>query len=125
MKVKVKMNKPALRQLTTTQVQALILTGDALKTEVMTAAVVPKQTGELERSAFVDETFARKGRVKLIYDTPYARRLYHHPEYDFRQDKNANASGKWLVPWISGDKKDFAPKAFRALYRRLNGGLIK
>lgn len=125
MKVKTTMNHGKLKKLSASQIQALIMTADAVKTEVMTAAVVPKQTGELERSGHVDDSLARKGRVKLVYDTPYARRLYWHPEYDFRQDKNANARGRWLDAWINGSKKTFASKTFRELYRRLNRGTIQ
>lgn len=124
-KAKTTMNRRAIRQLSGSQIKALVLTAEAVKTEVMTAAVVPKQTGELERSGHVDASRAREGLAKLVYDTPYARRLYWHPEYDFRQDKNANAGGKWLEPWISGDKQPFAPKAFRKLYRQLNRGTIQ
>lgn len=124
-KAKVTLNRSKLNQLSQTQIKAVVLTAEAVKTEVMTAAVVPKQSGELERSGFVDETLARKGRVKLVYDTPYARRLYWHPEFDFRQDKNASARGKWLDDWITGAKKDFAKKSFREIYRRLNRGTIQ
>ncbi|MNJ55000.1 hypothetical protein D3C77_504710 [compost metagenome] len=125
MKVKVTMNKPKLKQLSDSQIKALVLTAEAVKTDVMTSAVVPKQTGELERSGYVDDRTARKGRVKLVYDTPYARWLYWHPEYDFRQDKNPNARGRWLDDYINGSKQDFAKKTFRELYRRLNRGTIQ
>ncbi|WP_258875342.1 minor capsid protein [Paenibacillus sp. VMFN-D1] len=119
------MNHRALRQLSNTQIRALVMTADAVKTEVMNAAVVPKQTGELERSGHIDDSLVQKGRVKLVYDTPYARRLYWHPEYSFRQDKNANARGRWLDDWITGSNSTFAKKAFQELYRRLNRGTIQ
>ncbi|MGN7167955.1 hypothetical protein ACTHSJ_19015 [Paenibacillus cellulositrophicus] len=125
MKVKATMNHRALRQLSNTQIKVLVMTADAVKTEVMNAAVVPKQTGELERSGHIDHSLAQKGRVKLVYDTPYARRLYWHPEYSFRQDKNANARGRWLDDWITGSNSSFAKKAFQELYRRLNRGTIQ
>jgi hypothetical protein len=119
------MNQANLNRLSNSQIQALIMTADAVKTDVMTGAVVPKQTGELERSAHIDDSKSRTGRVKLIYDTPYARRLYWHPEFNFRSDKNANARGKWLEPWIDGNRKDFAKTTFRELYRRLTGGVLR
>ncbi|SEU32727.1 hypothetical protein [Paenibacillus sp. NFR01] len=124
-RARVTMNRSALRQLSATQIRALVLTAEAVKTDVMAAGVVPKQTGELERSGHVDDSRASKGLVKLVYDTPYARRLYWHPEFDFRQDKNREAQGEWLDPWIDGDRESFAPKTFRELYRRLNRGLIR
>ena len=125
MRVRVTMNQPRLNRLSDAQIQALIMTADAVKTDVMTGAVVPKQTGELERSAHIDDSKARTGRVKLIYDTPYARRLYWHPEFNFRTDKNANARGKWLEPWVDGNRKDFARMTFRELYRRLTEGVVQ
>ena len=125
MRVRVTMNQPRLNRLSDAQIQALIMTADAVKTDVMTGAVVPKQTGELERSAHINDSKARTGRVKLIYDTPYARRLYWHPEFNFRSDKNPNARGKWLEPWIDGAKKEFARRTFRELYRRLTGGVLR
>ncbi|BBI32365.1 hypothetical protein [Cohnella abietis] len=125
MKVRTSMNKGAIRQLSAAQIQALKMTADALKTEVMNAAVVPKQSGELERSAHIDESRADQGLVKLVYDTPYARRLYFHPELNFRTDKNANAHGKWLEHWIIGGKKDFAAKAFRKIYRMITRGTVR
>lgn len=124
MKVRTKMNRTALKQLSNAQIQAVKMTADAVKTDVMTAGVVPKQSGELERSAFVDESQARQGQVKLVYDTPYARRLYWHPEYDFRKDKNADAQGSWLDPWIIGSKRQFPIKTFKELYRRITRGWL-
>ena len=43
---------------------------------------------------------------------------YYHPEYNFRTSENKNAGGKWLQPWIDGDKKDFAADAFAKLLRQ-------
>lgn len=41
------------------------------------ADYVPFDTGELRDSA-------RQEGTDLVYDTPYARRLYYHPEYNFQ-----------------------------------------
>ncbi|WP_342045919.1 minor capsid protein [Bacillus sp. OTU530] len=54
---------------------------------------IPKDTTNLEQSSI---RTSHIGEGLLIWDTPYARRLYHHPEYDFSQDKNPNASGLWF-----------------------------
>ena len=124
-RVSVRMNSSALHALTRAQTQAIEMTAEALKTDVMTSNVVPKQSGELERSGFVDNSKVNKGLVKLVYDTPYARRLYWHPEYDFRSDKNRNAQGKWLERWITGDKKNFAKATYRRIYRSLTRGVVR
>lgn len=36
------------------------------------------------------------GSGKLEYRTPYARRLYYHPEYNFSQEHNAEAGAYWF-----------------------------
>jgi hypothetical protein len=118
-------NNKILKRLEQAQKRALLLTVEALKTDVETSQVVPKQIGELERSGFVDDSELERFVVSLIYDTPYARRLYWHPEYNFRKDKNPNAMGKWLEPYISGEKKDFVKKTFAFFLKQEAKGLIK
>lgn len=124
-KVNVKMNRAALGRLSAAQKTTLEQTAEAVKSDVTLSATVPKQTGELERSAIVDTSKLGKGEASLIYDTPYARRLYWHPEYNFRTDKNASAQGKWLQTYIDGPKRNFAKDAFKKLYRKLIGGVVK
>lgn len=36
------------------------------------------------------------GKGKLVWDTPYSRKLYWNPEYNFSTDKNPNAGGNWF-----------------------------
>ncbi|WP_138751856.1 hypothetical protein [Paenibacillus sinopodophylli] len=105
--------------------QTLDASKDSILGDIMTAEVVPKQTGELERSAIIDDSQSKKGKVTLIYDTPYARRLYFHPEYNFRRDKNRNAQGLWLEEWANGKKDNVVKKVFRDLWKRFAGGLIR
>ena len=59
----------------------------------------------------------KQGKVSIVSDTPYARRLYFHPEYTFKDDKNAHAGGLWFQPYISGNKKMFARNAFKRFIR--------
>ncbi|WP_160045577.1 minor capsid protein [Paenibacillus sp. USDA918EY] len=119
---KVTLNQAALKNLEQIQQQALEMTAEAVKSDIVTSAVVPKQTGELERSGHV---VVEQGKARIVFDTPYARRLYWHPEYNFRTDKNPNARGKWMEPYQSGDKKDFAKTTFLAFVKQLSKGLIK
>lgn len=115
------MNKTALGRLSTAQKQALEMTTEAVKSDITLSGVVPKQTGELERSAFVDTSQLSKGKTAIRYDTPYARRLYWHPEHNFRTDKNAEAQGKWMQSYVDGPKRNFAQKAFKKIYKMLTG----
>ena len=118
----VKLNRGRLRQLSRAAVTALEKTAEALHTDVVQAGVMPFDVGTMQNeSTFVDAAESAGGTVSLVTSTPYARRLYYHPEYNFRTGENRRAQGKWLEPWIDGDKKDFCAKAFRELYRREAG----
>lgn len=98
---------------------ALEQTAQAVLEDVEKEQVMPKDTGTLsEASTFLYDAESRTGVVAIVSDTPYARRLYYHPEYNFQTSKNKNAGGKWLQPWIDGDKKDFAAKAFAEKLRQ-------
>lgn len=127
-KVKMKMNRKAMHDIERAPLRALeqAVNGKAesLLTEIASAQVVPKQTGELERSAWVNTSGIKKGKVKLVYDTPYARRMYFHPEYNFRRDKNANAQGLWLEAWQQ-EQKGWIRKTIEKLIKKFGGGSIK
>ncbi|GAV13237.1 hypothetical protein [Paenibacillus sp. NAIST15-1] len=119
---RVTLNQAALNNLDKIQQQAIEMTAEAVKSDIVTSAVVPKQTGELERSGHV---LVEQGTARVIFDTPYARRLYWHPEYNFRTDKNTNAQGKWMEPYLSGDKKEFVVKSYGTFFKMAAKGLIK
>ena len=119
----VNLNFPKIRQLTQSQVEALEQTAEALHTEVVQAQVFPRDTGNLQNeSTFVDYSESKSGKVTLVSSTPYARKMYFHPEYHFRKEENPNAKGKWYEDWLPGGKEsDFAVNAFKRIYRRLTG----
>lgn len=120
---KVKLNMQVIRKLTQAQRTALEQTAEALHTEVVQAQVVPRDIGNLQgESFFVDTSESGSGKVSLVHSTPYARRLYFHPEYNFSRDENPNAKGKWFEDWEPGGRHaGFAIKTFQELYRRLSG----
>lgn len=117
----VKIYKSKVKLLTDAQIRALEMTAEHLKTEVMMAQVVPRDTGALQMSAFVDRTNSKSGTVDLVYSTPYARRLYFHPEYTFSTVENPNAQGKWCEPWLTGPHKDWAHQEYAKLYKQYGG----
>ena len=96
---------------------------EAMKSQIVADQVVPKETGELERSAFVRKQ--KRSKYQIVYDVPKARRLYWHPEYNFRQDKNPNARGMWMQSYIDGDRKDYFKKAFSMFYKQNTRGVVK
>lgn len=120
--VKVTLNQAALKNLEQIQQQAIEMTAEAVRTDIITSAVVPKQTGELERSSHI---VSEPKKARIVFDTPYARRLYWHPEYNFRKDKNANAQGKWMESYYAGEKQKFVRKAFAQNLKTVSKGLIK
>ena len=119
----VKLNFPKIRQLEHAQITALEQTADALHTEVVQAQVIPRDKGTLQNEATsVDYSTSGQGLVTIVSSTPYARRLYFHPEYHFSTDENPNARGMWYEDWLPGGvHADFARNAFKTLYRRLSG----
>lgn len=125
MRVRVRMNQLALATMSRAVSTALEETAEAIKTEVVNADVMPFDTGTMQNeSTFIDDSKSDIGQVSIVVDTPYAQKLYYHPEYNFRTDKNPNAQGRWFDPWIDGDKKDFAGRAFKELYRRNTRGVV-
>lgn len=120
---KVTINTMRIKQLTKAQTTALEQTAEALHTEVVQAQVIPFDTGNLQNeSMFVDYSEVSKGIATLVHTTPYARRLYFHPEYHFQTDENPNAQGEWFKDWLPGGKYEkFASEAFKKFYRRAGG----
>ncbi|XLP25991.1 minor capsid protein (plasmid) [Bacillus toyonensis] len=53
----------------------------------------PEDTTELKRSGV---RHSRPGEGHVGWDTPYARRLYYNPQYNFSHDVNVNAQGLWF-----------------------------
>lgn len=131
----VKLNMPVLKRLTAAAQVSLAQTAEAIHTNVVQSQVMPRDTGTLQNeSTFVYTQAIANGKVELISSTPYVRRLYYHPEYNFHQspwvdDKgkrhegNANAKGRWLDDYLKdGKKRNFAPDTFAKLYKK-NAGL--
>ena len=119
----IKLNEAKLKELTRQQYISLAQTADALVTDLRDSQTMPFDTGNLQNdSTFIDDSQKEQGRVSVVSSTPYARRLYYHPEYNYRTTNNRNAGGKWFEPYISGSKAKFARDTFCKLFKR-NGGL--
>ena len=119
----VRMNMAEIERLTDAAVVALEQTAEDLHDEIVQAQVVPRDSGTLQGEAFfVDYSDSAKGKVTLVHSTPYARKLYFHPEFKFQKHDNPNAKGKWFEDWEPGGKEaEFAKEAFIELYRRIAG----
>jgi hypothetical protein len=119
----IKLNLPVIRNLDAGQQRALIKTADAIKTDLQKAQIMPFDTGALQnRSTFVDASRAAHAKVSIGSDTPYARRLYFHPEYNFSERENPHAGAEWFDDYIDGAKKEYAQKLFAKFMKREVGG---
>ena len=131
---RIKLNFGKIKALEANQVKALEMTTDALLTEVKNAEVMPFDTGNLQNeNTFPDYSDSHTGVTRIVSSTPYARRLYYHPEYNFHREvwydkdgkehgANRNAGGLWLEPWKKGGtRQNFCVEAFAKIYKELNG----
>ena len=118
MNVKVKLNHKNISYIQKLANEALKKTTEKLLDDVQQSKTMPFDTGELQnRSTFVDDSKKNSGKVSIVSDTPYARRLYFHPEYNFKKDKNPNAGGGWFEPYINGNKKNLVQKTFAMIMK--------
>lgn len=129
----IKMDWGCIQALTEAQVTALEQTAEYLHTEVVQAQVVPRMDGALQGDSFFpDYSECSSGKAVLVHSTPYARRMYYHPEYHFHKEKwkdkrgehdgNANARGEWYEDWLPGGNKDQdCQKTYKQIYKRITG----
>ena len=121
-KVRVTIYPGAIKQLESAKKKAFDATVEAVLADIKTSGVVPKDTGALEDSGY---TLIEDMVAYIIFDTPYARRLYWHPEFNFRTDKNVNAQGLWMQAYIDGEKNSFVKDTYGKFLKQVGGGLIK
>lgn len=76
---------------------------------------IPFDTGNLRDSSLIHSDFEAG---LLVWETPYARRLYFNPQYNFHKDENPNASGLWyelararfLSDWVRIVQREYDSK---------------
>ena len=114
---RIELNYGVLNMLDNAQFEALAMTADATLTELRDRQVMPFDTGNLQNdSTFVDDS--QKDKVSIVSSTPYARRLYFHPEYNFKRGNNSNAGGKWFESFLNDD---FIANAYARLLKQKGG----
>ena len=114
---RIELNMSVLNMLDNAQFEALAQTADATLTELRDRQVMPFDTGNLQNdSTFVDDS--QRDKVSIVSSTPYARRLYFHPEYNYRRGNNASAGGKWFESFLNDD---FIVSAYAKLLKQKGG----
>lgn len=117
--IEIKLDNQAIQRFEKLVLDVAHTTMEDVRSDLVSAATMPFDTGDMQNNQ--TEVFATDSGAVLVTDSPQARRLYFHPEYNFQQGKNTNAGADWLEPYISGDKKDFVKEHFaEELKRRLN-----
>lgn len=120
---KFKVYPGALKKLTNAQIKALEATGEKMLAEKIEAQEIPFEEGTLQNvQSGVDKASLNKGKIVIYHDTPYAGRLYYHPEYNFNQEFNTNAKGEWWEDYLSGKNKDRPKKIFEHYLKKFGGG---
>lgn len=70
---------------------------------------IPRDTGALETSSQI-----ASNEKQLSWNTPYARRLYWNPQYNFSKDSNPNARGLWFEAAKAQKAQEWARKVAEA-----------
>ena len=114
---RIELNMSVLNMLDKAQLDALAMTADATLTELRDRQVMPFDTGNLQNdSTFVDDS--QKTTVSIVTTAPQARRLYFHPEYNFKRANNSRASGKWFESFLNDT---FIQNAYAKLLKQRGG----
>lgn len=98
--------------------EALTSTARAVADDLVSSGTLPyagddrgAAPGTLQESVRAEA--AKGGTATVVTDTPYAKRLYYHPDYAFSKAVNAGARGYWYGPYMArGGKKRFARDVF-------------
>ena len=115
-RVEIRLDLSRISQISRAAQDAALETVGLLRGEVVTAKVMPFDTGHMQNAATSVNQHVDGDEIHtlLATDTPYARRLYYHPEYNFQKVNNENAQGEWLAPWLpGGDLEGFVPDTFQ------------
>ena len=114
---RIELNMSVLNMLDKAQLDAIAMTADATLTELRDRQVMPFDTGNLQNdSTFVDDS--QKTTVSIVTTAPQARRLYFHPEYNFKRANNSRAGGKWFESFLNDT---FVQNAYAKLLKQRGG----
>lgn len=118
------LNIKGLMQVDATVRKSLEETAEQVATDVKTSQTMPFRQGTLQNdSTFADISNSSSGTVSVVSDTPYARRLYYHPEFNFSREENINAGAGWLEPYKNGGAKFNSVLGWFQKFMKRNGGI--
>ena len=111
--IKITYNEEGITELHSKIIQTSEKAADALIGDLKNSQTIPFDVGTLQLNTYFENV---NDNIMIISNTPYARRLYFHPEYNFRTTNNVNAGAKWFEPYLTGDKKDFFTNTFKEMW---------
>ena len=110
------------------QLQSYSINGVSMSVEanslkkVCGVAIPSELYSQLVSTGLADYSNSDKGVTSIVSTTPYARRLYFHPEYNFSTKEHKNAGAEWFIPWQKGGtRENFCVDTFAKIYRGLCG----
>lgn len=105
--VEIKLDAAAFAAMEEQVRRAALKAMEAVKTDLVAAQTMPFDTGRMQSTLQTDQfQDGEEIRTRLSTDTPYARRLYFHPEYNFQKVNNPNAGAEWYAPYEDGGEKE-------------------
>jgi len=127
MSIKFVANKEVVKRIERAELIALEKTAEAILDDLANIkSSVPHDSGHLEESGHIITDDSGNGKAAVCFDTPYARRLYFHPEFNFSKVKNPNAKGRWMDEYLPGGSDEkFAQETYAMLLKKYSRGGIK
>ena len=120
---KIELNDAMIAKIEKAQTEALKQTGHTLLTDLVQKQVIPMDNlATLQNNSTFVETPSEQ-EVVIRSSTPYARRLYFHPEYNFQKGYNKNAGGRWFDRYLPGGADEKLPVQHFAFNLRRRLGL--
>ena len=114
---RIELNESVLDMLDNAQMEAFVQTADATLTELRDRQVMPFDTGNLQNdSTSIDDS--QGTTVSIVTSAPQARRLYFHPEYNYKRSNNSRAGGGWFDSFLNDD---FIQNAYDRLLKQKGG----
>ncbi len=102
--------------------ESLEQTAEQVVTDVRLSQTMPFRQGTLQNdSTFADLSNSRQGEVYVVSSTPYARRLYYHPEYNFNREENIQAGAYWFEPYKNNGAKFQSVLGWFKKFMKMNG----
>lgn len=121
--VEIRLDAAAVARLGEAAQTAALKTMEAVKGDLVSSQTVPFDTGTMQGSIETQDPWRAGDEFHTILstgdsDSPQARRLYFHPEYNFQRGHNPNAGAAWYAPYLAGgEKAAFIPETFAALMK--------